>query len=53
MVKLLYFYGIVVQHYQVMALSEVTDYSNLSVGIVTAMMANIPEDWKVKPLHDS
>ena len=51
--KPLSFYGIVGQHYQVMVLSEVTDYSNLSVGIVTAMITNISEDWKVIPLHDS
>ena len=51
--KLLAFYGMVGQHYHVMAISEVPEYANLSAGIVTAMMANTLEDYKVIPLYES
>ena len=36
-----------------MAISEVPEYANLSAGIVTAMMANTLEDYKVIPLYES
>ena len=36
-----------------MAISEVPEYANLSAGIVTAMMANTLEDYKVIPLYKS
>ena len=51
--KLLAFYGMVGQHYHVMAITEVPEYANLSAGIVTAMMANTLEDYKVIPLYES
>ena len=51
--KLLSFYGMIGQHYHVMAISEVPEYANLSAGIVTAMMANTLEDYKVIPLYES
>ena len=51
--KLLSFYGMVGQHYHVMAITEVPEYANLSAGIVTAMMADTLEDYKVIPLYES
>ena len=51
--KLLSFYGMVGQYYHVMAITEVPEYANLSAGIVTAMMANTLEDYKVIPLYES
>ena len=51
--KLLSFYGMVGQHYHAMAILEVPEYANLSAGIVTAMMANTLEDYKVIPLYAS
>ena len=51
--KLLSFYGMVGQHYHAMAISEVPEYANLSASIVTAMMANTLEDYKVIPLYES
>ena len=51
--KLLSFYGMVGQQYHVMAISEVPEYANLSAGIVTAMMADTLEDYKVIPLYES
>ena len=51
--KLLSFYGMVGQYYHAMAISEVPEYANLSAGIVTAMMANTLEDYKVIPLYES
>ena len=51
--KLLAFYGMVGQHYHVMAITEVPEYANLSAGIVTALMAGTMEDYKVIPLYES
>ena len=51
--KLLAFYGMVGQHYHVMAIIEVLEYANLSAGIVTAMMADTLADYKVIPLYKS
>ena len=51
--KLLAFYGMVGQHYHVMAITEVPEYANLSAGIVTALMADTIEDYKVIPLYES
>ena len=51
--KLLAFYGMVGQHYHVMAITEVPEYANLSAGIVTAMMADTLADYKVIPLYES
>ena len=51
--KLLAFYGMVGQHYHVMAITEVPEYANLSAGIVTALMADTMEDYKVIPLYES
>ena len=51
--KLLSFYGMVGQHYHVMAITEVPEYANLSAGIVTALMADTMEDYKVIPLYES
>ena len=51
--KLLAFYGMVGQHYHVMAITEVPEYANLSAGIVTALMANTMDDYKVIPLYKS
>ena len=48
--KLLAFYGMVGQHYHVMAITEVPEYANLSAGIVTALMADTLADYKVIPL---
>ena len=41
------------QHNHVMVISEVPEYSNLCSRIVTAMMANTLEDYKVIPLYVS
>ena len=49
--KNLFFYGMVGQHYHVMVISEVPEYSNLCAGIVTALMANTLEDYKVITLY--
>ena len=51
--KLLAFYGMVGQYYHVMAITEVPEYANLSAGIVTALMADTMEDYKVIPLYES
>ena len=51
--KLISFYGMVGQHYHVMAITEVPEYANLSAGIVTALMAGTMEEYKVIPLYES
>ncbi len=51
--KLLAFYGMVGQHYHVMAITEVPEYANLSAGIVTGLMAGTIDEYKVIPLYKS
>ena len=51
--KLISFYGMVGQHYHVMAITEVPEYANLSAGIVTALMSGTMDEYKVIPLYES